>query len=120
MRAKVWVRRRHLTLPHSPLAPTWASPKSLGVPSLTPLQEHQPYLELLRIKQGDLDQLKVIHVTGTKGKGSTCTFAESILRGCGLRTGLFTSPHFVKNQERIRINNVPLSDVSLAACMTTP
>ena len=43
----------------------------------------------------DLDKLGVIHVSGTKGKGSTCAFTESILRQRGLKTGLFTSPHLL-------------------------
>lgn len=40
-------------------------------------------------KDDDIDGLNVIHITGTKGKGSTCAFIESILRHSGLRTGLF-------------------------------
>jgi folylpolyglutamate synthase len=48
--------------------------------------------------------LHVIHVTGTKGKGSTCAFVESILRSAGYRTGLFTSPHLWDVRERIRID----------------
>ena len=43
-------------------------------------------------------ELPVVHVTGTKGKGSTCAFVEAILGkdgGRGLRTGTFTSPHLV-------------------------
>ncbi|RWS15124.1 folylpolyglutamate synthase-like protein [Dinothrombium tinctorium] len=61
----------------------------------------------------DLNSLKAIHVTGTKGKGSTCAFVESILRKCGYRTGLFTSPHLVTVRERIRINGLPLSETQL-------
>ena len=57
----------------------------------------------------------VIHVTGTKGKGSTLSFCESILRNAhGLNTGLFTSPHLVTIRERIRINGVPLSKETFA------
>ena len=37
-------------------------------------------------------------------KGSTCTFVESILRNCGFRTGLFTSPHLIDVRERFRID----------------
>ena len=51
----------------------------------------------------ELDQLNVIHVAGTKGKGSTCALTESILRQRGLKTGLFTSPHLVSFRERIRV-----------------
>lgn len=45
-----------------------------------------------------------IHVAGTKGKGSTATFAEAILRFHGVRTGLFTSPHLLVKEERIRVD----------------
>lgn len=76
--------------------------------SVTCLREMNTYLDRLGI---DPDNLSTIHVAGTKGKGSTCAFTESILRrGYGLRTGLFTSPHLVYPNERIRINGVPLSD----------
>lgn len=51
-----------------------------------------------------LPKLHAIHVAGTKGKGSTCAIVESILRHCGYRTGLFTSPHLIDVRERIRIN----------------
>ncbi len=44
-----------------------------------------------------------IHIAGTKGKGSTALFAEAILRAHGLTTGLFTSPHLVAMEERIRV-----------------
>lgn len=53
---------------------------------------------------GELPKLHAIHVAGTKGKGSTCAIVESILRQCGYRTGLFTSPHLIDVRERIRIN----------------
>ncbi|ELT92360.1 hypothetical protein CAPTEDRAFT_191238 [Capitella teleta] len=56
----------------------------------------------------DIDRLSVIHVSGTKGKGSTCAFTERILRCHGFRTGFFSSPHLVEVQERIRINGEPL------------
>ncbi|WP_018125602.1 bifunctional folylpolyglutamate synthase/dihydrofolate synthase [Desulfovibrio oxyclinae] len=46
----------------------------------------------------------VIHVVGTNGKGSTSTFIESLARAHGLKTGLFTSPHFVTPRERVRVN----------------
>lgn len=56
----------------------------------------------------ELDTLSVIHVTGTKGKGSTCAYCESILRQHGYRTGFYSSPHLVEVRERIRINSVPI------------
>lgn len=53
---------------------------------------------------------KVIHVAGTNGKGSICASLSSILIKAGYKTGLFTSPHLVKINERIKINNVDISD----------
>ncbi|KAI0213240.1 Folylpolyglutamate synthase, mitochondrial [Lamellibrachia satsuma] len=61
------------------------------------------------ISLDDLDKLSAIHVSGTKGKGSTCAFCESILRRHGYKTGFFSSPHLVEVRERIRINGQPLS-----------
>ena len=63
------------------------------------------YLARLQL---DVSRLKVVHVAGTKGKGSTCTMVESILRTKGYRTALYTSPHLVDVRERIRINGALL------------
>ena len=57
----------------------------------------------------------VITVAGTNGKGSTCAMLESILRMGGYRTGLYTSPHLVQYNERVRIAGVEASDELLAA-----
>lgn len=51
---------------------------------------------------------RMIHVTGTKGKGSTACFCDSILRAHGYSTGLFTSPHLIDIRERIRWNGQPI------------
>jgi folylpolyglutamate synthase len=51
-----------------------------------------------------------IIVAGTKGKGSTCAVADSVLRHNNLKTGLFTSPHLATPRERIRINGGPISE----------
>lgn len=55
-------------------------------------------------------QLKVIHVAGTNGKGSTSAFIASILKAAGLQVGLFTSPHLEKINERIRIGDLLIED----------
>jgi dihydrofolate synthase/folylpolyglutamate synthase len=57
----------------------------------------------------------VIHITGTNGKTSTSRITESILRAYGLRTGMMTSPHLVRLNERIVIDGEPISDRALAA-----
>jgi len=53
---------------------------------------------------------RFFHVAGTNGKGSTCAFLEAALRFAGYRTGLFTSPHLVKFNERIGIAGNDISD----------
>ena len=50
----------------------------------------------------------LIHVTGTKGKGSTACMCEAVLRAHGYNTGLFTSPHLIDIRERIRWNGKPI------------
>lgn len=58
--------------------------------------------------------LRVIHVAGTNGKGSTCTFAASVLTGAGYKTGLFTSPYVVDFRERIQIDGAYIGEDALA------
>ncbi len=55
----------------------------------------------------------VIHIAGTKGKGSTAAMISSCLESCGYRVGLFTSPHLQKINERIKINNIEISNQDL-------
>lgn len=57
----------------------------------------------------------IVHVTGTNGKTSTSRMIESILRAYGLRTGLMTSPHLMRVNERIVIDGIPLSNRALVA-----
>ena len=56
----------------------------------------------------------VITVAGTNGKGSTCAIVEAIYRHAGYRTGLYTSPHLLRFNERVRIDGVNASDAALA------
>jgi len=72
------------------------------------LPQTTKYLERSGMTLEDLDTIKTIHVSGTKGKGSTCAFSESILRHNGLKTGFYSSPHLVSVTERIRINGEPI------------
>ena len=55
----------------------------------------------------------VVTVTGTNGKGSTCAMLESVLRSAGYRTGLYTSPHLLRYNERVRIGGEPQDDAAI-------
>lgn len=59
------------------------------------------------------EKFKTIHVVGTNGKGSTSYYLAGILQAHGYKTGLFTSPHLVSLRERIRINDMPISEADL-------
>lgn len=56
---------------------------------------------------------RVITVTGTNGKGSTCAFIASLLRAQGLQVGVYSSPHLLRYNERVQINGVEASDEQL-------
>ena len=61
---------------------------------------------------------RTIHIAGTNGKGSTATALSSILKESGFKVGLFTSPHLISFTERIRINNIQITEqnvIDLAA-----
>lgn len=64
---------------------------------------------------GDVqNKTKYIHVAGTNGKGSFSAMLESVLRAQGYKTGLFTSPHIQRINERVKINGVDLDDEAFA------
>ncbi|XP_071715570.1 folylpolyglutamate synthase [Rutidosis leptorrhynchoides] len=73
------------------------------------LERMAMYLQILGIEEQIAD-LRIIHVAGTKGKGSTCAFCEAILRESGFKTGLFTSPHLIDVTERFRLNGLDISE----------
>lgn len=58
--------------------------------------------------------MKIIHVAGTNGKGSVCCYLSNILIQNGYTVGLFISPHLIKENERIQIDNQPVSDDEFA------
>lgn len=75
--------------------------------------EMQEWSRRIGYKTCDFNKLNVIHITGTKGKGSTAAFTSTILgkyRDRVPRVGLYTSPHLRSVRERIRINNDPISE----------
>ena len=61
--------------------------------------------------------LTLIHIAGTNGKGSTCAYIDSILRADGKKIGLYTSPHLIRFNERIRVNGLPIEDYEIIAFM---
>ncbi len=66
--------------------------------------------KLLAVLSDPQDSFSYIHVAGTNGKGSVCSYIERCLRLCHKKTGLFTSPHLVRVNERIRICGQEISD----------
>lgn len=69
---------------------------------------------LLEILGNPQDELAVIHVAGTNGKGSTCKYIYSVLRECGYKVGLYTSPFLELFNERIELDGQYISDEDLA------
>ena len=67
----------------------------------------------VRRELGQTKACPVITVGGTNGKGSVCALLESILLCAGYRVGLYTSPHFLDYNERVRVNGRPASDEDL-------
>ena len=61
------------------------------------------------------EQLRAVHVAGTNGKGSTCHLIAAVLQAAGMRVGLYTSPHLIELNERIRINGMPVPQEEVTA-----
>ena len=73
-------------------------------------------LALLHLLGNPQDRLRVAHVTGTSGKGSTATMLASILRANGQHVGLYTNPYVIAPQERVQIDGAFISDSEFMAC----
>ena len=69
---------------------------------------------LLDLLGNPQDRLQVVHIAGSKGKGSTAAFIASVLTHAGYKTGLFTSPHLITPRERCRIDNELISESDIA------
>lgn len=80
------------------------------IPKFTVKNPPEHTKELLRRLGNPENNMKVIHVAGTNGKGSTCAYLASMLSNGGYKTGLFTSPHLVKINDRFRINGEVMAD----------
>ncbi|MDR0791312.1 MAG: bifunctional folylpolyglutamate synthase/dihydrofolate synthase, partial [Methanomassiliicoccaceae archaeon] len=73
--------------------------------------------ELLRRLGDPQNDIKAIHIAGSDGKGSTCAMIYSILLKAGIRTGLYTSPHLIRFNERISVDGNDIDDDELAHLM---
>jgi dihydrofolate synthase/folylpolyglutamate synthase len=98
-----------LSLGRELAAPTQAAAAKFDLENITILAE--------RLGRPDR-AYPIAHIAGTNGKGSTAAFLESILRHAGFRTGLNTSPHLERINERIRINGEEISDDAFAETFT--
>ena len=66
-------------------------------------------LDAIEVDRARLSRISVV-VTGSNGKGSTAAFCANIAHAYGLRTGLFTSPHLYRFNERFQVDGVPIGD----------
>src|SRR5271165_5234273 len=98
-----------LSLGRELAAPTQASAAKFDLQNITVLAE--------RLGRPDR-AYPVVHIAGTNGKGSTAAFLEAILRDAGFRTGLNTSPHLERINERIRVAGEEVSDEMFAETFT--
>ena len=74
-------------------------------------------LWLLKSLKNPQDNFKTIHLAGTNGKGSTAAIINSILIANGYKVGLYTSPHLISFNERIRVNGVTITDEEIISFM---
>ncbi|NLL19106.1 MAG: bifunctional folylpolyglutamate synthase/dihydrofolate synthase, partial [Clostridia bacterium] len=74
--------------------------------------------QLLKMLGNPQDQLKVIHIGGTNGKGSTAAMVTSVLKSAGYRVGFFSSPHIHNYTERMKINGEEIPRERIAALLT--
>jgi dihydrofolate synthase/folylpolyglutamate synthase len=98
-----------LSLGRELAAPTQAAATKFDLENITVLAERLGHPERA---------YPTVHIAGTNGKGSTAAFLESILRHAGFRTGLNTSPHLEKINERLRVNGEEISDQAFAETLT--
>ena len=90
-------------------APQQARVQKFGLANITTLSE---------ALENPQRAVPCVHIAGTNGKGSTAAMLESILRAAGFRTGLYTSPHLERINERMRIDGEDISNQEFAAAWT--
>lgn len=69
--------------------------------------------ELMSLLGDPQKKLRFVHIAGTNGKGSCAAMTASVLRACGYRTGLYTSPYLYRFNERMQVNGEMIEDVAL-------
>lgn len=91
--------------------------ESRGMPAQAELRVDRTAILLEKLGRPH-DQYRVIHIAGTKGKGSTAMMIAALLEESGFNVGLHTSPHLFRVEERFRVNNRPISSTMFAAMIT--
>src|SRR5262252_7353194 len=94
-----------LSLGRELAAPTQAATAKFNLENISLLARHLGRPE---------NKYPSVHIAGTNGKGSTAAFLEAMLREAGYRTGLYTSPHLERINERIRVDGEPITDEAFA------
>ena len=77
--------------------------------------ELETILSILKVLKNPQKNYHIVHLAGTNGKGSTATYIAAILQKAGFKTGLYTSPHLVKFNERISIGGQQIPDDQIVA-----
>ena len=98
-----------LSLGRELAAPTQAAAAKFNLENISVLAKHLGHPE---------NKYPSVHIAGTNGKGSTAAFLEAMLREAGYRTGLYTSPHLERINERIRMDGEPIPDEAFAEVFT--
>ncbi len=81
-----------------------------SVPSFTTKHTIEDTRDFLKFLGNPEENMKIIHVAGTNGKGSVCCYISSVLMKAGYEVGMFTSPHLVKITERFQVDGKQISD----------
>jgi len=98
-----------LSLGRELAAPTQAAAAKFNLENIQLLARHLGHPE---------NRYPSAHIAGTNGKGSTAAFLQAVLREAGYRTGLYTSPHLERINERIQIDGEPIPDQAFAEIFT--
>lgn len=82
----------------------------LNIPKFTGKHTVEDTRAFYKLILPDTSKMKIIHVAGTNGKGSVCAYLRSVLRAMGYTVGIFTSPHLVRINERIKYEDCEITD----------